>query len=144
MWGRVGQGIGPAELARVRGRVYKALGQAVWDQVDRLSLPLSWEVAGRDLGLDVSMGCLRRIPTRSGRWQGAQVRLQRASIAAKTVGSEAAAKLSIAGAIPQLMWGRVGQGIGPAELAKVRGRVCKALGLWRTGGCTTTSFVVGG
>ena len=120
------------------------LEQVVADHCVRVSLPLSWEAAGRDLGLDVSMGCVRRIPTRAVRWRGARDRLDRTSVAAKAVGAQAAAKLSIAGAIPQLMWGRVGQGTGLAEVHRIRGRVCKALGLWKSGGCTTTSFALGG
>ena len=74
---------------------------------DRIGLPVGLAAAGRDLGLDVSMGGVRRLATRTSRLKAATGRLARAGVAAGSVGTMAA-KISIGGALCQLLWARAG------------------------------------
>ena len=120
-----------------------AVAAEVGAQFELRGLPVGLAAAGRDLGLDVSMGGVRRLATRTSRMKAATGRLARAGVAAGSVGTMAA-KISISGALPQLLWGRAGQGTSPTEIARIRGRVCKALGVHFGGGCTTCCFEVSG
>ena len=81
----------------------------------RRGLPVGLAEAGRDLGLDVSMGGARRLATRTSRLKKASGRLCRSGVAASSVGTMAA-KISIGGALEQHQPRLLGSG---AECARL-------------------------
>ena len=82
-----------------------ALAAEVGALFEQHGLPIGFATVGRDLGLDVSMGGARRLATRNSRMRAASGRLCRAGVAAGSVGAMTA-KISIAGSLPQLVWGK--------------------------------------
>ena len=93
-----------------------------------------------DLGVDFAGGRKRRLATHKKRQAKGKVRLGR--IATMVRANRKAAKLTLTGAAPQMLWGTQATGVAPSRMRSIRSSYAFAAGIQTRGRCTTTAIAL--
>ncbi len=93
-----------------------------------------------DLGVDFAGGKKRRLATHKKRQAKGKIRLGR--IATMVRANRRAAKLTLTGAAPQMLWGTQATGVAPSRMRIIRSSYAFAAGIVTRGRCTTTAIAL--